>query len=342
MLVDVAVAEAGKRLSVPEQARAALVRAEKTLKAKPDDLSALNARALARLRLGDNGKALDDLNAVLAKSKDDLNALELRAIAQARLGKKDPARADLARYQKDAPERSRLALAAIVAAELGDGTDAAIAALEAALRKEPGDADLRYDAARAFAVASKAVDRADHAKARALAGRALALLQEGARDNDLSFALLDDSWYFDPLRDDPAFARLLDAGHPERRFAGVWSTEARFEAASLDALDPAEHLRRGRELASQGYRPCRMVGRPHVARGPAAVGLGLAPAAGRVRGQGPAGRAPGAGGGGPGAPGSGGVGLAPPAAQPRPTAAELHRQLAQPAGRRPARGRCRA
>ena len=212
-------------------------------------------RARARLRLGENDKALDDLNAVLAKSKDDLNALELRAIAQARLGKKEPALADLARYQKDAPERSRLYLAAVVAAELGDRTDAAIEALEAALRKEPGDADLRYDAARAFAVASKAVDRSDHAKARALAGRALALLQEGVRDNDLSFALLDDSPDLDPLRDDPAFARLLDAGHPERRFAGVWSTEARFEAATLDALDPAEHLRRGRELAALGYRP---------------------------------------------------------------------------------------
>ena len=61
-----------------------------------------------RLRLGENDKALDDLNAVLAKSKDDLDALELRAIARARLGKKDPARSDLARYQKDAPERSRL------------------------------------------------------------------------------------------------------------------------------------------------------------------------------------------------------------------------------------------
>ena len=81
------------------------------------------------------------------------------------------------------------------------------------------------------------------------------MLKEGVRDNDLSFALLDDSLDLDPLRDDPAFARLLDAGHPERRFAGVWSTEARFEAASLDALDPAEHLRRGRELAALGYRP---------------------------------------------------------------------------------------
>jgi tetratricopeptide (TPR) repeat protein len=91
VLVDVAVAEAGKRLSVPERARAAIERAEKTLKAKPDDLSALDARARARLRLGEIGKALDDLNAILAKNKDALNALELRAMAQARLGKKDPA-----------------------------------------------------------------------------------------------------------------------------------------------------------------------------------------------------------------------------------------------------------
>ncbi len=255
VLIDVAVGEAGKRLSVAERTREALKRAEKTLQTKPDDLSALYARARAWLRLGENDKALGALNAVLAKSKDDSNALELRAIAQARLGKKQPALADLAQYQKDEPERSGLYLAAVVAAELGDGADAAIEALEAALRKEPGDAELRYDAARGFAAASKAIDRSDHKKVRALAGRALALLQEGARDNDLSYALLDDNPDLDPLRDDPAFARLLEAGHPDQRFAGVWSTEALFEAASLDALGPAEHLRRGRELAALGYRP---------------------------------------------------------------------------------------
>jgi eukaryotic-like serine/threonine-protein kinase len=255
VLVDVAVGEDGKRLSVPERTREALKRAEKTLETKPDDLSALSARARARLRLGENDRALVALNAVLAKSKDDSSSLELRAIAQARLGKKEPALADLARYQKDVPERSRLYLAAVVAAELGDGTDAATQALEAALRKEPGDAELRYDAARAFAIASKALDRSDHEKAGVLAGRSLALLEEAVRDNDQSFALLDDSPDLDPLRDDPALARLLEAGHPERRFAGVWSTEALFEAANLVALDPAEQLRRGRELAAQGYRP---------------------------------------------------------------------------------------
>ena len=43
-LVDFAVAEAGKRVSVAERARAALERGTKTLKAKPGDLDALMAR----------------------------------------------------------------------------------------------------------------------------------------------------------------------------------------------------------------------------------------------------------------------------------------------------------
>jgi formylglycine-generating enzyme required for sulfatase activity/tetratricopeptide (TPR) repeat protein len=255
VLVDVAVGGAGKRLSVAERTREALKRAEQTLQTKPDDLSALHARARAWLRLGENDKALVALSALFAKSKDDSSALELRAIAQARLGKKEPALADLAQYQKDVQDRSGLYLRAVVAAELGDGADAAIEALEAALKKEPADADLRDAAARAFAMASKADNRSDPKKSRVLVGRALALLEQAVRDNDLSFALLDDSPDLDPLRDDPAFARLLEAGHPERRVAGVWSTEALFEAASLDALDLDEHLTRGRELAALGFRP---------------------------------------------------------------------------------------
>ena len=235
VLVDVSVTEAGKRRTVDELTGA--------------------ARARELLRLGESDKAVDDLDAVLATSSGNGDALELRAIAQARLGKKTPALADLARYQKGAPERDRLYLAAVVAAELGDGTDTAIEALEAALLKEPGDADLRNSAAAAFALASKAALRDDHAKGRALAARAVALLQEAVRDGDITFAQLDDSFAFDSLRGDPAFTSLLAAGHPERRYAGVWSTEARFEAATLDGLDPAEHLRRGRELAARDYRP---------------------------------------------------------------------------------------
>ena len=55
-----------------------------------------------------------------------------------------------------------------MAAELGEGTDKAFEALEAALKKQPKDADLHYDAARAFSLASQAVARTDKAKGRRL------------------------------------------------------------------------------------------------------------------------------------------------------------------------------
>ncbi len=169
------------------------MRAEKTLKAKPDDSGASTPAPWLGSGSGRTTRPSTTSTPSSRRARTTSIALELRAIAQARLGKKEPALADLARYQKGAPERSRLYLAAVVAAELGDGTDAAIEALEAALRKEPGDADLRYDAARAFALASKAVDRADHAKGAPWPGGRSPCFKEAVRDDDLSFALLDDS-----------------------------------------------------------------------------------------------------------------------------------------------------
>ena len=255
VLVDVAVGEAGKRLSVAERARAALKRAEKTLQTKPDDLSALDARARALLRLGENDKALGRPQ---RRACQEQGRLERARTAGDRAG--------AARQEGTRPRRP---------GTVSEGRAGRIRALPGrrrrggarrrGRRRDPGPGGCAQEGTRrrrpalrrrrAFALASKAVNKNDHEKARALAARSLALLEQGVRDNDLSFALLDDSPDLDPLRDDPAFARLLEAGHPERRFAGVWSTEALFEAASLDALDPAEHLRRGRELAAQGYRP---------------------------------------------------------------------------------------
>ena len=244
----------------------------------PTTSSARSARARARLRLGENDKALDDLNAVLAKSKDDLDALELRAIAQARLGKKEPALADLAQYQKDAPERSRLYLAAVVAAELGDGADAAIEALEAALRKEPGDADLRYDAARAFALASKAVDRTDHAEG-ARPGRAGPRLARGGGPRQRPE--LRPAGRRPRSRPDPGRPGVRQ--DPRRRAPRTALCRRLVDRGAVRGGDPRRPRSRRAPAARPGagrpgLSPRRLVGRPDVARGPAAIGLGLAPA----------------------------------------------------------------
>jgi hypothetical protein len=143
----------------------------------------------------------------------------------------------------------------VVAAELGEGAEKGLEALEAAIKKQPTDADLRYDAARAFSLASRAVSRSDKAKGRQLAERCLQLLREVVKNDDADFGRMDGDADLDPIRDDPAFAEIMKAGHPDRRYAAVWDTDASFEAIPIYGLDPAAHWQKCRELIAQGYRP---------------------------------------------------------------------------------------
>jgi formylglycine-generating enzyme required for sulfatase activity len=256
IVIDVAISQPGAPRSVQDRARAALARADKTLKAKPEDANARKSRALAYLRLGETAKALEDWSGLLAKGTDDIGALGYHAIALARLGKQDQARADLDGLEKaNAPRDTRLFLSLVVAAELGEEAGKAIADFDAALKKDPDDAELRHAAARAFALASAAVSRQDKAKGQEMAARALHLLQEAVRSDDAVFGQIEDDLALDPIRDEPAFTEIMKASHPERRYAAVWSAEASFESISLGGLDSAEAMRRARDLAAQGYRP---------------------------------------------------------------------------------------
>ena len=188
LLIDVAVSGASKPQSTRERAQADLQSAEKKLKTKPDDLDARLARAMANFRLGENQKALDDLQVVIGKNPEAVSAKQYRVIALARLGKKQDALSELEKFQKgDAPEHSKLYLAAVVAAELGEGADKAFETLEAAIQKQPKDADLRYDAARAFSLASKAISRSDKAKGRQLAERCSPIAQGGGQERRCRF-----------------------------------------------------------------------------------------------------------------------------------------------------------
>ncbi len=142
-----------------------------------------------------------------------------------------------------------------MAAELGEGEDKAFETLEAAIKKQPKDAELRHDAARAFSLASGAISRSDKTKGRQLAERCLQLLREAVNNDDADFGKMDEDADLDPIRDDPAFAEIMKAGHPERRYAAAWNSDASFEATSIYGLDPAAHLRKCPELIAQGYRP---------------------------------------------------------------------------------------
>ena len=149
LLIDIAVNGASKSQSTQLRARVDLQCAEKKLMVRPDDLDARLARAMANLRLGANQKALEDFQVVISNNPGALAAKQYRVIALVRLGKKPDALTELAKFQKeDASEHSKLYLATVVAAELGEGADKALETMEATIKKRPKDADLGYGAAR--------------------------------------------------------------------------------------------------------------------------------------------------------------------------------------------------
>jgi formylglycine-generating enzyme required for sulfatase activity/tetratricopeptide (TPR) repeat protein len=256
LLLDVAVSEASQPQTICERAQAALERAEKKLKAKPGNVEAQQARAMAELRLGETAKALDDFDVVIGKTKHDVGALQYRVIALAQLGRKQDALTELAKFQKeDAPARTKLSLAAVVAAELGEGTESAIKAVNAALGKLPKDAELRHSASRTFALASKAITARDKAQGRKLADRALQLLKEAVQNDDADSSRMDNDPDLDPIRNEREFGEVMNSGHPDRRYAALWTYDAGVESIPLCGLDSGAHLRLCRDLIAQGYRP---------------------------------------------------------------------------------------
>jgi formylglycine-generating enzyme required for sulfatase activity len=66
---------------------------------------------------------------------------------------------------------------------------------------------------------------------------------------------MDEDPDLDPVRDDPAFAEVMKAGHPGRRYTAVWTNDPAIEAVAVSGHDPAAHLRRARDLVAQEYRP---------------------------------------------------------------------------------------
>jgi hypothetical protein len=81
------------------------------------------------------------------------------------------------------------------------------------------------------------------------------LLREAITNDDADFGKMDEDADLDPIRDDPAFAEIMKAGHPDRRYAAASSSDANFEATSIHGLDPAAELQKCRELIDHGYRP---------------------------------------------------------------------------------------
>jgi len=65
-----------------------------------------------------------------------------------------------------------------------------------------------------------------------------AITQEAVKNDDADFGKMDEDADLDPIRDEQAFAEIMKAGHPDHRYAAVWSSDAiSFDAIPLHGLD---------------------------------------------------------------------------------------------------------
>ena len=116
----------------------------KKLKIKPDDLDALLARAIAYFRLGDNQRSLDDIQVRDCEEARIRSCQSLQDHRTRPAWQEIDALAELEKLQQGGgPESSAISLAAVLAAELGEGTKKAFETLEAAIKKQPKNAGLR-------------------------------------------------------------------------------------------------------------------------------------------------------------------------------------------------------
>ncbi len=234
-----------------------LAQAERNLKAKPDNRTALFQRAQARLRLGQDAEAIADLTGYITRFPKTPEGYLYRAIAHARSGKAAEAQADLAQFEKlPASAGSKAYAAAVVAAYLGEDVEG-MKRLDAAVAENAKDGSFLYDAACAYAVAARAVTRrgegaaapaAQSDKAKAYVERAGTLLREALAHGYQNYRHRQTDVDLDVLRDHPGSWEC----------AAAWYANPTRESVESHGLDPAAHLERCRELAAQGYRPAAL------------------------------------------------------------------------------------
>ena len=248
-------------------------------------MSDTGAESLAGL--GRDAEALADLDAVAVKLPTFAKGFRLRALVHARSGHARAARADLATFRKLNGELGeQAAVEARVGVWLGD-EGAGLERLSAALRREPHNRDLHYEAARVYAQCSDTTARLNAAQAAAVVGlsfrgaapqglgatslladlakrwqrpsryaeRGLALLRRAVAEGYHDFAGINSDADLAPLFDFPEFTELLRQGLLERRFSSVRHELTGREAAESHGLGLEDHRAKCRELAEQGYRP---------------------------------------------------------------------------------------
>ena len=235
-----------------------LVLAEERVRREAGSVEALLFRAVGRIASEQYRLALADVDSALAKQGDNLLAVYWHVQAAAGAGNRDAGLKDLALLRARGVKPSWLSfLEAVSSIRLGDAREG-LKRLDLTIAENPADSELLYNAACAYALACH-TSMSHPAKARAYANRAVALLRDALGRGYSNFTLFEIDFDLEPLRSHPGFDAILCNSHPAWRTMLVWhinsSARASFASRELFGLDPADQLRRSRELAGQGYRP---------------------------------------------------------------------------------------
>ena len=238
-----------------ERAKSALDAAETDLKNRPVNLDARFARAKALYGLSEWQKALDDLNMLVEKFPKVSAYYQYRSLTHAHLRHKDEALSDLAKFQEGNGSEINSILAVVVTAELGEEEADALAALEDAVKNNPGP-DLLYNAACAYSLASVPVSARDNVKGSAYAETATALLAEAILRGYLNHAQILEGSDLDPIRNAPGYLEAIKLCRPDRRYSAALTAAANWEVEAVSGIDDAAaRQKRFDELESNGYRP---------------------------------------------------------------------------------------
>jgi formylglycine-generating enzyme required for sulfatase activity len=270
--MDVAVRPARAGQTPLELARAELHRRERDVKNDPDNLLWRYWRGATLSRLGEDKRALKDLDAYLKVEKRYSMPFAERALVLARLGRAEQAQEDLRQFQRMVGSTT-LPVEALVAFYLG--REVPWLALDELIEKEPNNADvllgvavLHTEAARlrhlaagaalvgggdplwAVAASTIASRRSDEYRR-----RAVGLLRRFVEAAPSRWQEVRDDLRLAPLHDHAGYQALLASFHLQREYSGVWHVIAAGESVELHGLAPLVHLEQCRRLTAQGWRP---------------------------------------------------------------------------------------
>ena len=259
-------------------------------------ISTLGSLGRRLIQLGENQKAIDDLDAVIEKSPQIDPGLSVPCHRPRPAGSQGPGKGGSGEVRDRKPPRARNSTwRSSWRRNWVREPTRRWRELEAALKNQPQDSDLHYDAACAYALASQAVARKDQARSKSLSERALSLLRKAIENGYADYRHMQEDADLDPLRELPAFAEIMKPGHLERSYAAVWTGEFRFEASPIFGLDPDRSPPSVPGTGGARLSHGRPLGRPDFPRGTADHRLGLAPPGDHGGDQGPTGRTSGTG-----------------------------------------------